>query len=174
MNASYEKNPKLRSIIFVKDRSVAVYLKKLLVGYKNNKTNECPGLLNTEKFQIGFAMGVKHISLINQAYKSTNIKSTDVFQDVLNKIPSCKNIKLSQSQFRETMDSFNAGRINVLIATNVVEEGLDVSTCNLVICMNELATVKAFIQMKGRARQTNSKFVFLCAKEELIQVREDQ
>jgi ERCC4-related helicase len=43
------------------------------------------------------------------------------------------------------MESFNHGRINVLIATNVVEEGLDVSTCNLVVCLNELATVKAFI-----------------------------
>lgn len=61
------------------------------------------------------------------------------------------------------MDSFNHGRINVLIATNVVEEGLDVSTCNLVVCLNELATVKAFIQMKGTARQLNSQFVFLCA-----------
>ena len=56
--------------------------------------------------------------------------------------------------------------MNVLIATNVVEEGLDVSTCNQVICLNELLTVKAFIQMKGRARQENSKFVFVCAREE--------
>ena len=48
----------------------------------------------------------------------------------------------------------------------MVEEGLDVSTCNQVICLNELLTVKAFIQMKGRARQENSKFVFVCSKEE--------
>lgn len=53
-----------------------------------------------------------------------------------------------------------------MIATNVVEEGLDVSTCNQVICLNELLTVKAFIQMKGRARQENSKFLFVCAEEE--------
>ena len=61
-----------------------------------------------------------------------------------------------------------------MIATNVVEEGLDVSTCNQVICLNELLTVKAFIQMKGRARQENSKFVFLCAKEEYATVQENQ
>jgi sensor histidine kinase regulating citrate/malate metabolism len=32
LNESYEKDPKLKTIIFVKDRSVAVYLKKLLFG----------------------------------------------------------------------------------------------------------------------------------------------
>lgn len=90
-------------------------------------------------------MGLKRMSLINQAYKSTNIKNTDIFKDLLSKMPSCKSIKLSQTEFKETLESFNSGRINILIATNVVEEGLDVSTCNLVVCLNELATVKAFI-----------------------------
>lgn len=42
------------------------------------------------------------------------------------------------------------------------------------ICLNELLTVKAFIQMKGRARQVKSKFIFLCAKEQYTQVKEDQ
>jgi len=90
-------------------------------------------------------MGLKRMSLINQAYKSTNIKNTDIFKDLLSKMHSCKSIKLSQTEFKETLESFNSGRINILIATNVVEEGLDVSTCNLVVCLNELATVKAFI-----------------------------
>jgi ERCC4-related helicase len=74
---------------------------------------------------------------------------------------------MTPSQLKETIQSFKTGRINVLIATNVVEEGLDVSTCNQVICLNELTTVKAFIQMKGRARQANSRFVFLCSEEEI-------
>lgn len=54
----------------------------------------------------------------------------------------------------------------MLIATNVVEEGLDVSTCNQVICLNEIQTVRTLIQMKGRAREKNSKFVFVCANEQ--------
>jgi hypothetical protein len=30
METEYEKNPKLKAIVFVKDRSVATYLKKIL------------------------------------------------------------------------------------------------------------------------------------------------
>jgi ERCC4-related helicase len=98
-------------------------------------------------------MGLKKMSLINQAYRSTNIKNANDFKDLLSNIPACKSVKISQTEFKETMESFNQVRLNLLIATNVVEEGLDVSTCNLVVCLNELATVKAFIQMRGRARQ---------------------
>lgn len=73
---------------------------------------------------------------------------------------------MSNNQLKEVLQKFRLGQVNVLIATNVVEEGLDVSECNLVICMNEMLNVKAFIQMKGRARQLDSKFIFLCANEE--------
>lgn len=59
---------------------------------------------------------------------------------------------MTNNQLKEVLSKFKQGKINILIATNVVEEGLDVSECNLVICMNELLNVKAFIQMKGRAR----------------------
>ena len=62
-------------------------------------------------------------------------------------------VKISTSQLKDVLKKFRDGSINVLIATNVIEEGLDVSECNLVICLNELLNVKAFIQMKGRARQ---------------------
>jgi ERCC4-related helicase len=55
------------------------------------------------------------------------------------------NVKMTNSQLKDVLTRFKTGQINVLIATNVVEEGLDVSECNMVICMNELLSVKAFI-----------------------------
>ena len=66
----------------------------------------------------------------------------------------------------KNIEDFKNDKINILIATSVIEEGLDVSTCNLVVSINEVLNVKSFIQTKGRARQRNSKFIFLCAKEE--------
>jgi ERCC4-related helicase len=66
----------------------------------------------------------------------------------------------------KNIEDFKNDKINILIATSVIEEGLDVSSCNLVISVNEVLNVKTFIQTKGRARQRDSKFVFLCAEEE--------
>lgn len=40
--------------------------------------------------------------------------------------------------------------------------------------MNEMMNVKAFIQMKGRARQKDSKFIFLSAHQEYEEVEKDK
>ena len=54
-------------------------------------------------------------------------------------------VRITNQQLKDTLTKFKRGDVNVLIATNVIEEGLDVSECNLVICLNELLNVKAFI-----------------------------
>jgi len=40
--------------------------------------------------------------------------------------------------------------------------------------MNELMNVKKFVQMKGRARQSNSEFIFLCSTNEVNEVRSEK
>ena len=62
-----------------------------------------------------------------------------------------KNIKMVLNKLRRR-------EINILIATSVVEEGVDVDACSFVIALDGIQSTKAFIQMKGRARALNAKF----------------
>jgi endoribonuclease Dicer len=58
-----------------------------------------------------------------------------------------------------TMSYFRKGDINCLFSTSVLEEGIDVPDCNIVIRFDLCKTVIKYIQSKGRARHRNSKFV---------------
>lgn len=52
-------------------------------------------------------------------------------------------------------------QLNLLIATKVGEEGLDIQTCCLVIRFDLPETVASFIQSRGRARMAQSEYAFL-------------
>lgn len=63
------------------------------------------------------------------------------------------------------ISEFRTGQINVLIATALVEEGLDVPKCNLVFRFNKPANFSSYMQSKGRARaKQNASYILLLDK----------
>lgn len=62
---------------------------------------------------------------------------------------------------KDSLDDFRAGHKNLIVTTNALEEGIDVSACNVVICFDQPPNLKSFIQRRGRARKSASKYVVM-------------
>lgn len=60
-----------------------------------------------------------------------------------------------------TLDDLRLGKKNLIVTTNALEEGIDVSACNVVICFDKPPNLKSFIQRRGRARRAASKYVIM-------------
>lgn len=61
----------------------------------------------------------------------------------------------------EIVEEFRCGKVNIIVATSILEEGLDVQSCNLVIRFDPSSTVCSFIQSRGRARMKNSDYILM-------------
>ena len=65
-------------------------------------------------------------------------------------------VGMTQVAQEEVMESFRGGECNLLVATSVAEEGLDVPACNLVIRFQHVSNEIARVQTHGRARADES------------------
>lgn len=73
---------------------------------------------------------------------------------------------LHRDMQRDTLEEFKAGRKNLIIATDVLEEGIDVSACNMVACFDKPANLKSFVQRRGRARHKESTFAIMVSTDD--------
>ena len=67
---------------------------------------------------------------------------------------------------RPIIANFRNGIVRLLIATNDIQEGIDVPSCDCVIHFDILNNVTQLAQSRGRARYSSSKFVLICTEQE--------
>lgn len=72
---------------------------------------------------------------------------------------------------KKVLDKFKSGEINLIIATNVLEEGIDLQECNLVICYDNPKNFRSYVQTKGRARMRQSHYVIMISNVDKIKHR---
>ncbi|KAJ8328011.1 Dicer-like protein 1 [Batrachochytrium dendrobatidis] len=73
---------------------------------------------------------------------------------------------MSSTTQQSVVTAFRCGDCNLLIATQVAEEGLDIRSCNAVIRFDKTQTLISYIQSRGRARQNCSQFIVLVNKDD--------
>ncbi|KAM9391567.1 LOW QUALITY PROTEIN: ATP-dependent RNA helicase DHX58-like [Pholidichthys leucotaenia] len=133
-------------------------------GFENPKMGELKSVL--------FKQFGEDISSRGILFTKTR-KSTNSLNDWINETPAFKaaGIKaailtgtghgdtfMTQTEQRETIRNFRQGALNILIATSVAEEGLDIPECNLVVRYGLITNDIAQQQASGRARATNSRY----------------
>ena len=105
--------------------------------------------------------------LVKEILKHPDLKDTlrpAVFVGHASGSPDGMNWEDQQSQ---TLHQFTIGHHNLLVATDVLREGIDVPVCNNVILFDQTAmTLIAFLQSRGRARAASSRYFLICNVEE--------
>lgn len=79
---------------------------------------------------------------------------------------------MTQTEQKEVISKFRTGEINLLIATTVAEEGLDIKECNIVIRYGLVTNEIAMVQARGRARADESTYVLVTSSGSGVTERE--
>lgn len=75
--------------------------------------------------------------------------------------------------FFQVLRKFRAHETNLLIATSIVEEGVDIPKCNLVVRFDLPTEYRSYVQSKGRARAPISNYVMLADTDKIKSFEED-
>ncbi|VVB78652.1 ATP-dependent DNA helicase Hel308 [uncultured archaeon] len=123
----------------------------------------------------------KNKTIVFSQYRDTVIK----ISKTLNEIPGINakvfvgqakgkgenNPGLTQKEQQEIMDEFRQGKVNVIVATSIGEEGLDIPEVNSVIFYEPIPSAIRKIQRAGRtARLMKGKLIILMTKETLDEI----
>lgn len=82
-------------------------------------------------------------------------------------LPGVSATEMNFMKQQETLTKFRTGEFNVLVGTSVVEEGVDIPKCNLVVMFDFPQNYRAFVQSRGRGRAKDAKYVMLVARGDL-------
>ena len=144
------------------------------VAYAKSLNIEHPKLqeiINIVKKQFSYSPESKIIIFTH--YRDTSLTVFNILKDIENSRPvrffgqagKDKDKGLTQKQQGEIVNKFRNGDFNILIATSVAEEGLDMPSTELVVFFEPIPSEIRNIQRRGRtARKMSGKVIILITK----------
>lgn len=133
-------------IVFVQERAAAAVLAQLLTDHPSTRG----------RFKVGTMVGSS--SSTKRGFNMGELVDLKGQKDVL---ALFKSGIINLIVFVASMNSWMIHTNTIHSATSVLEEGIDVPACNLVICFQQPSNLKSFVQRRGRARHRDSKLILL-------------
>ncbi|XP_013026596.2 interferon-induced helicase C domain-containing protein 1 [Anser cygnoides] len=131
------------------------------------KTKEPRGIIFTKTRQSAFALF--QWIMDNPKFEEVGIKA----HYLIGAGHNSETKPMTQNEQREVIDKFRGGSVNLLIATTVAEEGLDIKECNIVIRYGLVTNEIAMLQARGRARADESTYALVASSGSGAVERED-
>ncbi|BBN17070.1 endoribonuclease Dicer [Marchantia polymorpha subsp. ruderalis] len=112
-------------------------------------------------FRVNFQKGIIFVERVVATKVLSSLISHLPRLSFLRCLPLVGSQFMTQKSQQHTIEKFRSGEVNLLVATNIAEEGLDIQSCFLVIRFDAPNTNRSFIQSRGRARKQGSNYVVL-------------
>lgn len=167
----------LQILVFVERRYVVYHLQQLIDSYYKFQTRfqfksgHILGFSQSDAFSKKYQDIVTESNSLSVSIQEQEKKAIDYYKDndyIPQLLPACfqqsnkfSHISVNLTHQLKTIEDFKKKTLNILIATSVAEEGFDMPECNLVISFNEIKSLQTFIQVRGRARKKDSKFIIM-------------
>ena len=130
-------------------------MKKVILSFiAQSNENRCKVLVfaNTRRVVTELSRRIN----IDKDFISKNIRSDFLLGSSSNRRPDRPNgLNMSQDEQLKILRDFKYGEVDVLVATTIAEEGIDITKCNLVIQYDVSSSGKCLQQRAGRARALN-------------------
>nr|CAH7736058.1 unnamed protein product [Callosobruchus chinensis] len=155
--------------IFRHSSDKMIQLFRILSNYRSSTNEELCGLIFTKERCT--AKIVHHVlkDLSENVPEFSYIKSDFIVGFNGNPYNSTTETLLINKKNRKVLDSFRNKEINILVASNVLEEGVDIPMCTMVVRFDKPMDYRSYVQSKGRARHKDSLFYILLEDQDVTE-----
>ncbi|XP_025264753.1 endoribonuclease Dicer isoform X1 [Camponotus floridanus] len=135
---------------------------EILVTFNHNLSNQkfCCIIFVKERFMTQVIYHIlKTLSKLDQQYDFLSPDYVIGFQN--NPYKYSREVACIAKWNKEVLQRFKTGSSNCIVATDIVDEGIDVPNCTLIIRYDLPMDFRGYVQSKGRARHSSSNYIVL-------------
>nr|XP_004655433.1 probable ATP-dependent RNA helicase DHX58 [Jaculus jaculus] len=141
-------------------------------GPENPKLEKLPGILLKQFQSSNQPRGIIFTrtrqsahSLLQWLQQQPGLRAANVrAQLLIGARSTSQSVHMTQKEQQEVIREFRVGTLNLLVATSVAEEGLDIAQCNVIVRYGLLTNEISMVQARGRARSGQSVYSFVATE----------